>query len=92
MLQAPDDIVFVMDSSIGQAAQDQAQAFRSCVAVGSVILTRLDGKSAKGGGALSAVAATESPIMYINIFKQYVMFATLIFAVTVLQICFVKSS
>ncbi len=54
-MQAPDDIVFVMDSSIGQAAQDQAFAFRQTVPVGSVILTKLDGKNAKGGGALSAV-------------------------------------
>lgn len=31
----PDDIVFVMDSSIGQAAQSQAEAFQRKVAVGS---------------------------------------------------------
>jgi signal recognition particle subunit SRP54 len=55
MAQNPDDVVFVMDSSIGQAAQDQALAFRQTVPVGSVILTKLDGKNAKGGGALSAV-------------------------------------
>jgi len=61
----PSDIVFVMDSSIGQAARDQAQAFRSAVQVGSVIITKLDGH-AKGGGALSAVAATRSPIIFIG--------------------------
>jgi len=61
----PEDIVFVMDSSIGQAAYDQAAAFRAKVAVGSVIITKLDGH-AKGGGALSAVAATKSPIVFIG--------------------------
>jgi len=61
----PDDIVFVMDSSIGQAALEQAAAFKEAVAVGSVIMTKLDGH-AKGGGALSAVAATESPIVFIG--------------------------
>jgi len=61
----PDDIVFVMDSSIGQTAYDQAAAFRAKVAVGSVIITKLDGH-AKGGGALSAVAATKSPIVFIG--------------------------
>jgi signal recognition particle subunit SRP54 len=61
----PDDIVFVMDSSIGQAAKDQAEAFKAAVAVGSVIITKLDGH-AKGGGALSAVAATKSPICFIG--------------------------
>lgn len=33
--------------------------------VGSVIITKLDGH-AKGGGALSAVAATQSPIIFIG--------------------------
>jgi len=40
-------------------------AFRNAVNVGSVIITKLDGH-AKGGGALSAVAATESPIIFIG--------------------------
>ena len=61
----PDEIIFVMDSSIGQACYDQALAFRKAVDVGSVIITKLDGH-AKGGGALSAVAATESPIIFIG--------------------------
>eukprot|EP00947_MAST-08B_sp_MAST-8B-sp1_P000559 g559.t1 len=62
---SPDDVVFVMDSTIGQAVHDQATAFKSSVKVGSVICTKLDGH-AKGGGALSAVAATESPITFIG--------------------------
>lgn len=53
----PDECIFVMDGSIGQACFDQATAFRNAVNVGSVIITKLDGH-AKGGGALSAVAAT----------------------------------
>lgn len=59
----PDDVVFVMDSTVGQAVYDQATAFRSAVPVGSVIITKLDGH-AKGGGALSAVSATDSPITF----------------------------
>lgn len=62
---APDDVVFVMDSHIGQACFDQAKAFANCVKVGSVIITKLDGH-AKGGGALSAVSATGSPIVFIG--------------------------
>jgi signal recognition particle subunit SRP54 len=61
----PDDVVFVMDGSIGQAAKEQAAAFKSAVAVGSVIITKLDGH-AKGGGALAAVAATGSPIVFLG--------------------------
>ncbi|CAF0961768.1 unnamed protein product [Rotaria sordida] len=61
----PDNIIFVMDASIGQACELQAQAFKSKVDVGSVIVTKLD-SHAKGGGALSAVAATKSPIIFIG--------------------------
>lgn len=61
----PDDIIFVMDSTIGQACYDQALAFKKAVKVGSVIITKLD-SHAKGGGAISAVAATESPIIFIG--------------------------
>ena len=66
----PDEIIFVMDSSIGQACYDQALAFRKAVNVGSVIITKLDGH-AKGGGALSAVAATESPIIFIGLGERF---------------------
>merc|ERR1712187_736126 len=61
----PDDVVFVMDSHIGQACYDQAKAFADAVTVGSVIITKLDGH-AKGGGALSAIAATNSPIVFVG--------------------------
>jgi signal recognition particle subunit SRP54 len=54
-----------MDSSIGQAVFEQAAAFRGAVDVGSVIVTKMDGH-AKGGGALSAVAATKSPVISIG--------------------------
>jgi len=64
-LTQPDDVVFVMASSIGQAAHEQAVAFKSKVSVGSVIITKLDGH-AKGGGALSAVAATAAPITHVG--------------------------
>jgi signal recognition particle subunit SRP54 len=61
----PDNIIFVMDGSIGQAADAQARAFKETVNVGSIVITKMDGH-AKGGGALSAVAATGSPIMFIG--------------------------
>lgn len=62
---SPDLVIFVMDSSIGQAAFDQAQAFKQSVPVGAVIITKMDGH-AKGGGALSAVAATKSPVIFLG--------------------------
>lgn len=65
----PDNIIFLMDSSIGQAAHDQAIAFKSKVKVGSVIISKMDGH-AKGGGALSAVATTQSPIIFLGTGEQ----------------------
>lgn len=61
----PNLIIYVMDASIGQACEAQARAFKSKVDVGAVIVTKLDGH-ARGGGALSAVAATQSPIIFIG--------------------------
>ena len=63
--QKPNNVIFVIDASIGQACESQAKAFHQTVDVGSVIITKLD-SHAKGGGALSAVAATKSPIIFIG--------------------------
>ena len=40
----PDQTVFVMDASIGQACEGQAKAFSDQVDVGAVIVTKLDGE------------------------------------------------
>ena len=61
----PDLTVFVMDGTTGQSAGDQARAFSAAVAVGGVIITKMDG-AAKGGSTLSAVAATASPVLFIG--------------------------
>ena len=61
----PNNIIFVMDASIGQACEAQSQAFKEQVDVGSVVITKMDGH-ARGGGALSAVAATKSPVVFIG--------------------------
>lgn len=61
----PNDIVFVMSATDGQAVEDQAKNFKQTVKVGSVIVTKLDCET-KGGGALSAVATTGSPIVFVG--------------------------
>jgi len=61
----PDNHIFVMDGTIGQAAESQARGFKEAVDIGSIIITKMDGH-AKGGGAISAVAATHSPIIFIG--------------------------
>jgi signal recognition particle subunit SRP54 len=62
---APDEIMFVLDGTIGQQAMQQAEAFNSATKIGTIFLTKLDG-SARGGGAISAVAATKAPIRFIG--------------------------
>jgi signal recognition particle subunit SRP54 len=37
----PDEVIFVMDSTIGQSVADQASAFSDTVDVGSVIVTKV---------------------------------------------------
>ncbi|MCD6370608.1 MAG: signal recognition particle protein [Thermoplasmata archaeon] len=61
----PDEIFLVMDATIGQQAGKQAKAFHDAVGITGVIITKMDG-SAKGGGALSAVATTGAPVVFIG--------------------------
>jgi len=61
----PDEVMLVVDGTIGQQALIQAQAFNEATPIGSILVTKLDG-SARGGGALSAVAATGAPIKFIG--------------------------
>lgn len=61
----PTQTIMVMDGSIGQSAESQAKAFKESSNFGSIILTKMDGH-AKGGGAISAVAATKTPIVFIG--------------------------
>ncbi|KAI7870552.1 SRP54-type protein [Spinellus fusiger] len=62
---SPDSTILVMDGTIGQAADGQARAFKEAANFGSIVMTKMDGH-AKGGGAISAVAATDSPIVFIG--------------------------
>ncbi len=64
-LVQPNEIILAIDASIGQAAMSQATAFNETTTLGSILVTKLDG-TAKGGGALSAVAATHAKIKFIG--------------------------
>ena len=61
----PDEKFLIIDATIGQQAGPQAKAFHDAIDITGVIITKLDG-TAKGGGALSAVAETKAPIVYIG--------------------------
>lgn len=59
----PDNILFVVDSMIGQDAVTTAREFADSVGFDGVVLTKLDG-DARGGAALSIVSVVERPIMF----------------------------
>lgn len=61
----PDEVILVIDGTIGQQATVQAKAFHEATPIGSILVTKMDG-SARGGGALSAVAATGAPLKFIG--------------------------
>jgi len=62
----PDDVLFVVDSMIGQDAVATASTFADRVGFDGVVLTKLDG-DARGGAALSIRSVTGRPIMFASI-------------------------
>jgi signal recognition particle subunit SRP54 len=62
----PNEVILVIDGTLGQQAYSQAEEFAKATKIGSIIVTKLDG-TAKGGGALSACAATNQPIRFIGL-------------------------
>jgi len=59
----PDEVLFVIDSMIGQDAVNVAKAFEDGVGITGVVLTKLDG-DARGGAALSVAQVTGKPIIF----------------------------
>lgn len=61
----PNETILVIDGTIGQQAALQAKALHDATPIGAILVSKLDG-SARGGGALSAVAAIGAPIKFIS--------------------------
>ncbi|SJM68585.1 Signal recognition particle, subunit Ffh SRP54 (TC 3.A.5.1.1) [Gulosibacter sp. 10] len=59
----PDEVLFTIDSMIGQDAVATAKAFLDGVDFTGVVLTKLDGDT-RGGAALSVAQTTGKPILY----------------------------
>ncbi|MCU0642004.1 MAG: signal recognition particle receptor subunit alpha [archaeon] len=64
-LANPTETLLVMPADIGQAARKQAEGFKSAVNITGVIVTRMD-STAKGGGALTACAEVQAPVIFIG--------------------------
>ena len=61
----PDEVMLIVDAYIGQKAYDLARRFHEKTPIGSIAITKFDG-TAKGGGAISAVAATGASIKFVG--------------------------
>lgn len=59
----PDELIFVIDSMLGQDAVNVAKAFQDGVGISAVALTKLDG-DARGGAALSVATITGKAILF----------------------------
>jgi signal recognition particle subunit SRP54 len=59
----PDEVLFVIDSMVGQDAVNVARAFDEGVGITGSVLTKLDG-DARGGAALSVASVTGKPIVF----------------------------
>jgi signal recognition particle subunit SRP54 len=61
----PDELLFVVDSMMGQEAVNTAKVFNDRLDFDGVVLTKLDG-DARGGAALSIRQVVEKPIKFIS--------------------------
>ena len=62
---APDEVLLVVDSMIGQEAAELTRAFHEKVGITGAVLTKLDGDS-RGGAALSIRKVSGAPIKFIG--------------------------
>ncbi len=62
---APDEVLLVVDSMIGQEAAELTRAFHDQIGITGAVLTKLDGDS-RGGAALSIRKVSGAPIKFIG--------------------------
>jgi signal recognition particle subunit SRP54 len=62
---SPHEILFVVDSMIGQDAVTTAKAFHDALTVDGVVLTKLDGDT-RGGAALSIRSVVQKPVKFVS--------------------------
>jgi fused signal recognition particle receptor len=68
-MEAPHEVMLVLDAGTGQNAMSQARTFRDAVGVTGITLTKLDG-TAKGGIIFAIAKQLELPIRYIGVGEQ----------------------
>ena len=66
VIDAPHDVMLVLDASTGQNAIEQAKQFIDATEVDSITLTKLDG-TAKGGVVIGVSNQFQIPVKYIGV-------------------------
>ncbi len=62
----PDEVMLVIDATVGKLAAAQAEAIMKYLPIHSVVITKMD-STARGGGALAAVAKTGARVKLIGV-------------------------
>src|SRR5260370_32775379 len=63
---APQEVMLVLDATVGQNGVTQAREFTSAAGVNGIVLTKLDG-TAKGGVAVAIANDLKLPIRYVGV-------------------------
>ena len=63
---APQDVLLVLDATVGQNGVSQAREFMGAAGVNGIVLTKLDG-TAKGGVAVAIANDLKLPIRYVGV-------------------------
>src|SRR5205807_10056877 len=63
---APQEVLLVLDATVGQNGVTQAREFMSAAGVNGIVLTKLDG-TAKGGGAVAIAHDLKLSIRYVGV-------------------------
>jgi fused signal recognition particle receptor len=63
---APQEVLLVLDATVGQNGLSQAREFMSAAGVNGIVLTKLDG-TAKGGVAVAIANDLKLPIRYVGV-------------------------
>ena len=63
---APQEVLLVLDATVGQNGVQQAREFTSVAGVNGIVLTKLDG-TAKGGVAVAIAHDLKLPIRYVGV-------------------------
>lgn len=66
MESAPHEVLLVLDGTVGQNAESQAEQFMKALPVTGLVVTKLDG-TAKGGSVLAMASQLGIPVKYIGV-------------------------